>query len=240
MARKVKVNMTGVETYSKASEGIHTAKVVEILEKNSQGGDDMLQFAFEIIKGDDKGSKVFENFVLTDKALWKLKSFLQAIGMKADGKLVLDLDKLIGKICDIEVFHEEYNGQKRAKISDYYKVGKGGSTSDEDDEDIDDEDEADEEEDEAPKKKGKPAKKAEPKKPASKGKKKPEPEDDDDDEDDEAEEDDEDEDEEPTPKKSKKPAPKKSKASPKKGKKKPVDEDEDDDDDEDDDWEEDD
>ena len=234
MARKVKVDMTGVESYSKASEGIHTAKVAEILEKTSQGGDDMLQFAFEIIKGEDKGSRVFESFVLTDKALWKLKSFLQAVGMKADGKLVLDLDKLIGKICDIEVFHEEYNGQKRAKISDYYKVGKGGSTEDEET----DSDDEDEEEDEAPAKK--PSKKAAAKKdPAPKGKKKP-VEEDDEDEDEDFDEDEDEEDEEPAPKKKskKKPEPPKKSNKPAKGKKKPEPEDEDEDDD--DDWEEDD
>ena len=236
MARKVKVDMTGVESYSKASEGIHTAKVAEILEKTSQGGDDMLQFAFEIIKGDDKGSRVFESFVLTDKALWKLKSFLQAVGMKADGKLVLDLDKLIGKICDIEVFHEEYNGQKRAKISDYYKVGKGVSTESEEDEADDDEDE---EEDEAPAKK--PSKKAPAKKaPAPKGKKKP-VEEGDEDEDDDFDEDEDDEDDEPAPKKKskKKPEPPKKSKKPAKGKK-PEPEEEDEDDDDDDDWEEDD
>lgn len=235
MARTVKVDMTGVETYSKASEGIHTAKVVEILEKTSQGGDPMLQFAFEIIKGEDKGSKVFESFVLTDKALWKLKSFLLAIGMKADGKLKLDLDKLIGKICDIEVFWDEYNGQTRAKISDYYKAGKGGKAEDEDIDDDDDDESDEDEEEEAPKKKA-PAKKE----PAKKTKKKPEPEPDDDDEDEDEDEDDEDEEDEPAPKKSKKTAPKKSKAPAKKGKKKPVDDDEDEDDDDDEDWEEDD
>lgn len=238
MARMLKVDMTGVETYSKASEGIHTAKVVEILEKTSQGGDDMLQFAFEITKGDDKGCRVFESFVLTDKALWKLKSFLQAIGMKAEGKLKIDLDKLIGKVCDIEVFWDEYNGQTRAKISDYYKAGKGGSKVE--DEDLDDEDEDEdeaEEEEETPKKKA-PAKKAPAKK--APAKKKPEPEDDDEDEDDEDDgDDDEDEDEEPAPKrKAKKPAPKK-KAPAKKGKKVADEDDEDEDDDEDDDWEED-
>lgn len=221
MARTVKIDMTGVETYSKASEGIHTAKVAEILEKTTQGGDSMLQFAFEITKGDDKGCKVFESFVLTDKALWKLKSFLQAIGMKADGKLKIDLDKLIGKVCDIEVFWDEYNGQTRAKISDYYKAGKGGGTMAEDTDSEDDED--DEEEPEPPKKKA----------PAKKGKKSKEPEpEDDEDEDDDADDDD----EEPAPKK--KPKGKEKAA---KGKKKPEPEpEEDEDDDDDEDWEEDD
>lgn len=236
MARVKKLDFTGVESYTKASEGIHTAKVAEILEKTSQGGDDMLQFKFEITKGEDKGSAVFESFVLTDKALWKFKAFLQAIGMKADGKLKIDLDKLIGKVCDIEVFWEEYNGQTRAKISDYYKAGKGGKVEDED---LDDEDEDDtddeEEEEEAPKKKA-PAKKTPAKK--APAKKKPEPEDDDEDE--EEDEDDEDEDEEPAPKRKSKKAPPAKKKAPAKKSKKSSDDEDDEDDDEDDDWEEDD
>lgn len=238
MARVKKLDFTGVESYTKASEGIHTAKVAEILEKTSQGGDDMLQFKFEIIKGDDKGSAVFESFVLTDKALWKFKAFLQAIGMKADGKLKIDLDKLIGKVCDIEVFWEEYNGQTRAKISDYYKAGKGGKVEDED---LDDEDEDDtddeEEEEEAPKKKA-PAKKTPAKK--TPAKKKPEPEDDDEEEEEDEDDEDEDEDEEPAPKRKSKKAPPAKKKAPAKKSKKSSDDEDDEDDDEDDDWEEDD
>lgn len=238
MARVKKLDFTGVESYTKASEGIHTAKVAEILEKTSQGGDDMLQFKFEITKGEDKGSAVFESFVLTDKALWKFKAFLQAIGMKADGKLKIDLDKLIGKVCDIEVFWEEYNGQTRAKISDYYKAGKGGKVEDED---LDDEDEDDtddeEEEEEAPKKKA-PAKKTPAKKAPTK--KKPEPEDDDEDEEEDEEDEDEDEDEEPAPKRKSKKAPPAKKKAPAKKSKKSSDDEDDEDDDEDDDWEEDD
>ena len=238
MARVKKLDFTGVESYTKASEGIHTAKVAEILEKTSQGGDDMLQFKFEITKGEDKGSAVFESFVLTDKALWKFKAFLQAIGMKADGKLKIDLDKLIGKVCDIEVFWEEYNGQTRAKISDYYKAGKGGNVEDED---LDDEDEDDtddeEEEEEAPKKKA-PAKKTPTKK--APAKKKPEPEDDDEDEEEDEDDEDEDEDEEPAPKRKSKKAPPAKKKAPAKKSKKSSDDEDDEDDDKDDDWEEDD
>lgn len=238
MARVKKLDFTGVESYTKASEGIHTAKVAEILEKTSQGGDDMLQFKFEITKGEDKGSAVFESFVLTDKALWKFKAFLQAIGMKADGKLKIDLDKLIGKVCDIEVFWEEYNGQTRAKISDYYKAGKGGKVEDED---LDDEDEDDtddeEEEEEAPKKKA-PAKKTPAKK--TPAKKKPEPEDDNEDEEEDEDDEDEDEDEEPAPKRKSKKAPPAKKKAPAKKSKKSSDDEDDEDDDEDDDWEEDD
>ena len=221
MARRVKVDMTGVESYSRCPEGEWLARLKKIKEVEIQGsGDDGLKAQFEVIKGDAKGCSVFETFSLTEKALWKLKSFLDAAGLKSSGRLSLDLDKLEGKTCIIDVIHDEYNGQKRAKISAYIKPG---SEPDEDDEEEDEDDE-----DEEPKK---PAKKA----PAKKtSKKRPEP-----DEDEDEDDDDDDEDEEP-PKKSKKPATKSAKNTQKTSKTtKTTKVDEDDEDDEDD-WEEDD
>lgn len=217
MARRVKLDMTGVESYTRCPEGEWLAKLSSIEEGTVQGsGDDCLKARFEVIKGSAKGCAVFETFSLTEKALWKLKGFLEAIGMKANGKLSLDLDKLEGKVCIIDVIHDEYNGQKRAKIASYIKP--------EDDEEDEDEDEAeDDEEEEAPRKTAKKA-------PAKPTKKRPAEEDEDDDDD----EDDEEEEEDPKPKKTSKKAPPAKKA-PAKTKKK-VEEDEDDDDD----WEDDD
>lgn len=229
MARKLKLDFTGVESFSRCSEGIHRAKVAEIQEKTSQGGDDMLQVAMEVVAGADKGCRVFDNCVLTDKALWKFKQLLSALGVKCDGKVAVDLDGLIGKTCDIEVFHEEYNGQTRAKISNYSKVA---ASADADDDDDDDEEEDEEEVKPSKKSKASPAKTPAKKKPV----KKEEPEDEDEEED---EDDEEEEEEAPKPTK-KKPAPAKKAAPAKKiAKKKPEPEpEEDDDEDDDDDWEE--
>lgn len=230
MARKVKIDFTNVEAFQRASEGVHHVKISDIQEKNTQGGDPMLQVAFEILSGDDKGVKVFDNLVLTDKALWKFKSLLQIIGMKCDGKVAVDLDNMIGKSLNINVTHEEYNGQIRARVSDYLKPGAAKSDDDEDEDSFDEEDVAEDEEEaeeEAPKPKKKPAAKKAP------AKKKPDPEEDEDDDWDEDEDDSEEEEEKPAPKKK---APAK-KAPAKKTKKKPEPVEEDDEDD-DDDWEE--
>lgn len=228
MARKLKVDFTGVESYSRCSEGIHRAKVAEIQEKTSQGGDDMLQIAMEVVSGADKGCRVFDNCVLSDKALWKFKQLLSALGIKCDGKVAVDLDGLIGKTCDIEVFHEEYNGQARAKISNYSKVTTSVDTDDDDD---DDEEEDEEEVKPSKKPKTAPAKTPAKKKPV----KKEEPEDEDEEED---EDDEEEEEEAPKPTK-KKPTPAKKSAPVKKTAKKPEPEpEEDDEEDDDDDWEE--
>ena len=229
MARKLKLDFTGVESYSRCSEGIHRAKVAEIQEKTSQGGDDMLQIAMEVVAGADKGCRVFDNCVLSDKALWKFKQLLSALGVKCDGKVAVDLDGLIGKTCDIEVFHEEYNGQTRAKISNYSKVAASADADDDDDDEEEDEEEV------KPSKKPKaaPAKAPAKKKPV----KKEEPEDEDEEED---EDDEEEEEEAPKPTK-KNPAPAKKAAPAKKTTKKPEpepEEDDDEDNDDDDDWEE--
>ena len=217
MTRRKTIDMTGVESYTRCPEGEWLAKLSSIEEGTVQGsGDDCLKARFEVIKGSAKGCNVFETFSLTERALWKLKSFLEAVGMKASGKITIDLDKLQGKVCVIDVIHDEYNGQKRAKIASYIKP------EDEDDIDTEDEDDEDEEEEEEPPRK--PSKKA-PAKPV----KKPKPvEPDEDDED-------EDEEEEPAPRKpSKKAAP--AKKAPVKSKRVVEEDDEDDDDD----WEDDD
>lgn len=180
--RTITVDMTGVETFSKVSEGIHTAKVKEINTTTTQAGDDALQVIFEVIKGEDKGGRVFETFTLIDKALWKFKAFLKAIGVKHEGKIKIDLDKLIGKTCDIEVFWNEYNGQTYSKISDYFPIGKTAYDEEEDD-DFDDDEEDEEEEEVKPAKRSKAVKEKKVAK-SKKAVKEPEPEDEDDDFDD--------------------------------------------------------
>jgi len=122
MARKVKIDFTGVESFVKAEEGQHVAKLIEIAEKVSSGGNDMLEAKFEITKGNSTGAIVYENFVLAQKSLFKLKGYLEAIGKKADGKLQIDIDNLIGATCIIEVVHEEYNGSMKAKVNGYKKL----------------------------------------------------------------------------------------------------------------------
>ena len=217
MSRKVKVDLTGVENFLRANEGEHLCRIAEADVKASQSGNDMIVVQFEVTKGDDKGARVFENYPLIDTALWKLKGLLQAIGMKADGKVQLDLDKLVGKVCIVAVKHEEYEGKTRARVD--YVTKYSSASEDDEDEDADDvEDEEEEKEEKKPAKSS--AKKA--------SKSKPEPEEDDDDD-----WEDEDEEEEEKPKKSKKPEAKSSKKPEKKSKKS---KDEDDDDWDDDDW----
>lgn len=231
-SKKVKVDFTGVESFQRPSEGEHVCKIVSAELKQSQGGNDMIVVAFEVTKGQDKGARVYENYPLAENALWKLKGMLQAIGMKCDGKVQLDLDKLIGKICIVSVIDDEYNGQVRSRVQECRKLAAVAEDEDDDEDDIDDEDDEDDEEEEEPA----PKKKAAAKKPSKPAPKKKAamnpPEEDDEEEDDDDWDEDDEEEEEPVKKPAKKAAPAKKPAKKAPAKKKPEpEEDEDDDDD---------
>lgn len=144
MGKKLKFDFSGVEAYVKCAEGQHVVKLTEIEETESQAGNDMLNATFKVVKGQSTGATLYDNFVLTEKALWKLQSFLVAVGIKADGKIVLDLDKLIGKTCIVEVAHEEYEGKTRARIQEFKKLA-AKKDEPEEDEDIEEDDEDEEE-----------------------------------------------------------------------------------------------
>lgn len=118
----LKVDFTGVESYIKCEEGEHVAVLKKTEVKTSEAGNDMIACTFEVVSGASAGANVFDNFVLTEKALWRLKTYLECIGIKADGKLKLDTDKMMGKKCIIEVAHEEYKGQTRARIQGFKKL----------------------------------------------------------------------------------------------------------------------
>ena len=164
MGKEVKLDFSGIEAFVKCAEGQHVVKLVEIEETESQAGNDMLNATFKVVKGQSTGATLYDNFVLTEKALWKLQSFLVAIGKKADGRITLDLDALIGKTCIVEVAHEEYEGKTRARIQEFIKIAAKVEDVEDDDEDIEDDDD----EEEAPATKKKPKSKPAAKKPAKK------------------------------------------------------------------------
>ena len=231
-SKKVKVDFTGVESFQRPSEGEHICKIVSAEFKQSQGGNDMIVVAFEVTKGKDKGARVYENYPLVENALWKLKGMLQAIGMKCDGKVQLDLDKLIGKVCLITVIDDEYNGQVRSRVQECRKLAAVTEDEDDDEDEEDDENDGDDEEEEEPA----PKKKATAKKPSKPAPKKKAamnpPEEDDEEEDDDDWDEDDEEEEESVKKPAKKAAPAKKPAKKAPAKKKPEpEEDEDDDDD---------
>lgn len=119
---KKKLDFTGVETFQIIPEGTHVVKIAKVLDKTFQSGSDGFSVAFEGVAGPGKGCQVFDNFPIVDTALWKIKTLLEAVGIKADGKVMLDTDKLIGKRLEIDVELEEYQGKDKPVVKAMRKI----------------------------------------------------------------------------------------------------------------------
>lgn len=141
MARKsrnnksVNVDLSGVETNRKAiPEGEYTVVVNSAEMTESQSGNPMIKFEFEVTEGKNKGAKLYENCSLQPNALFKLKSLLIGLGFSIPKKAFdLDLNELVGLTCDVEVGHEKYEGKTRARILTYIDPEDTGDEEDEED-----------------------------------------------------------------------------------------------------------
>lgn len=101
--------------------GVYNARVdasnMEV--KQSQNGNDYVTFCY-VIEGDEQyaGRKVFDNYTISKKAMWKLTNVLLALGVidNTTRKFVLQPEMVHNKPCRIKVSQEEYNGKLRNRV----------------------------------------------------------------------------------------------------------------------------
>lgn len=117
--------------------GMYVIKVVEVKDGKSSTGKHMLTGSFEIVKGEQAGKNLMDNFMVEPSAkngsqfgLARFHAFLIALGGKeVAGSMKLDLDKLNGRMCEVKVHDaeraatEEYEARTVSQIRAYYVVG---------------------------------------------------------------------------------------------------------------------
>lgn len=107
--------------------GEYNFMVVEVEKTYAQSsGNPMLKIRLDLQGAD---GCVFDNLVLTDKAMFKVVSFLESIGLKEKGKeLFISIGEAADKAAGLEgrcvLKHETYNGEVRAKVDKYIVLDK--------------------------------------------------------------------------------------------------------------------
>lgn len=156
---KIKYDVRGVESrdFSPPPPGLYRAKIEEVNEKTSSAGNEMLEVVLEISRGDHKGARLWDYVVLTEAAAWKLKQFLQAVGLVSGKKErgTLDTSKIVGTEVQVRVKNEtDDSGEIRARVGAILAMPETEDDEDIDDEDddiedddVEDDDDADEEDD---------------------------------------------------------------------------------------------
>ena len=105
--------------------GDYLVEIEKCEAKTSSSGNDMLTMTFNVVEGDYAGRKIFDNYVLTEKALWKLKSLFVALGEDVDGILEFDPSDLIGQTFLATVSIEESPGYDPANRIKKHKKAPG-------------------------------------------------------------------------------------------------------------------
>ena len=102
--------------------GEYDFMVLEVEKTYAQkSGNPMLKVRLDLAGAD---GSVFDNLVLTDKAMFKVVTFLESIGLKKPGKeLTISIgeaaDKAKGLEGRLKIKHETYNGETRARVDHY-------------------------------------------------------------------------------------------------------------------------
>lgn len=117
----INLDFSGVESRKPLEEGIYVLTVETAEEAPAKSsGNPMIKLKYAV-EGHDQ-NKLFDNFVLTQKALWKLKEFLEALDYDVDEIAELDVQELVGQQVQAKVIVEQYDGNDVNRIKKYFGV----------------------------------------------------------------------------------------------------------------------
>lgn len=117
------LDFTGVEVNSYIPEGTHNVKVSAAEFKKAQTGSDQLQVTFQAEDGSVRNTW----FSLLPQALWKLKGFLETIGVPCEGKIKLNTKQIEGKYCTI-IVEPDQDDETKLVVSRISKLERGNQT----------------------------------------------------------------------------------------------------------------
>lgn len=103
------LDFSNVPSREPLEEGVYTLTIAGVEEKVSSTGNPMLSVVYDVV-GVDGNRKLWDNYVLIDKALWKLQELFRAVGIPTDAIVEMDPAELIGMQVQAKVVQDTYNG----------------------------------------------------------------------------------------------------------------------------------
>lgn len=93
----------------------------------ARSGNTMINLWFRITEGEFEGATIVDRLVLTEKSMFRVVGFMQAIGLPTPKKkLQVNLRQFIGKYLDIDVDDgEPYNGRVKSEVRGYLRPENG-------------------------------------------------------------------------------------------------------------------
>lgn len=111
------LDFSNVQGGTLLAEGMYNVTIESIEEKTSSTGKPMLLVRF---REESTKAAIFENYVLQENCLWKLKELLVAAGIECDGAIDFDTEDLLGLVFKAKIVQDDYNDSTVNRIKKVY------------------------------------------------------------------------------------------------------------------------
>ena len=105
----INLDFSSVPSREPLEEGVYHLQIAKVEETNSSTGNPMLKVEYDVL-GVEGNRKLWDNYVLIDKCLWKGKELFDALGIDTSALVEMDVNELVGLEVQAKVIQETYNG----------------------------------------------------------------------------------------------------------------------------------
>ena len=105
----INLDFSSVPSREPLEEGVYHLQIAKVEETNSSTGNPMLKVEYDVL-GVEGNRKLWDNYVLIDKCLWKVKELFDALGIDTSALVEMDVSELVGLEVQAKVIQETYNG----------------------------------------------------------------------------------------------------------------------------------
>ena len=103
------LDFSSVPSREPLDEGVYDLTIAKIEETTSSTGNPMLKVEYDVNAVEGK-RKLWDNYVLIDKCLSKVKELFDALGIDTSELVEMDVSELLGMQVRAKVIQETYNG----------------------------------------------------------------------------------------------------------------------------------
>lgn len=112
----VNLDFSSVKSVEPLEEGIYELEITKVEEKVASSGNPMLTVEFT-----HEDRKIWENYVLIDKCLFKLKELFDALGIDTSEIVSMDVQDLVGATIKAKVIQDTYDDRILNRIKKILK-----------------------------------------------------------------------------------------------------------------------
>ena len=109
------LDFSSVPSREPLEEGVYHLQIAKVEETNSSTGNPMLKVEYNVLEVEGS-RKLWDNYVLIDKCLWKVKELFDALGIDTSELVEMDVTEMVGLEVQAKVIQETYNGDIMNRI----------------------------------------------------------------------------------------------------------------------------